>query len=111
MVNVTGHGWRKLMRHKKELTYKITSLPPVPQVLKFIVEQAKIDDKEAYGNFNMGAGYAIFVPEKDVSQVLKIAENNHIKAYLSGVVEDGDKKVLIEPLNITFAKDSLQVRV
>ena len=53
MVNVTGHGWRKLMRHKKKLTYRITDLPPVPEVLQFIVEQGKLDNKEAYGNFNI----------------------------------------------------------
>jgi phosphoribosylformylglycinamidine cyclo-ligase len=111
MVNITGHGWRKLMRHKKELTYKITELPPVPEVLKFIVDQAKIEDKEAYGNFNMGAGYAIFVPEKDVAQVLKLSESQGIKAYPYGVVEEGEKKVFIEPKNIIFSKESLQVRV
>lgn len=110
MVNITGHGWRKLMRHNKELTYKITELPPVPEVLKFIINQGKLDDKEAYGNFNMGAGYAIFVPEKDVSQVLKLAENHNIKAYPYGIVEEGEKKVIIEPLNFTFERESLQVR-
>lgn len=110
MVNITGHGWRKLMRHKKELTYKITDFPPVPKVLQFIVEQGKLDDKEAYGNLNMGAGFAIFVPEKDVPQVLKLAETHNIKVYNTGVVEAGDKKVIIEPKNIIFKKQSLQVR-
>ena len=111
IVNITGHGWRKLMRHKKELTYKITDLPPVPKVLQFIIDQGKIDDKEAYGNLNMGAGFAIFVPAKEVSQVLNMATKLGIKAYNAGVVEEGEKKVFIEPKNITFEKDSLQVRV
>ena len=111
MVNITGHGWRKLMRHKKDLTYKITDLPPVPKVLQFIVEQGKLDGEEAYGNLNMGAGFAIFVPEKDATQVLKFAESHNIKTYDAGVVEAGDKKVILEPKNITFKKESLQVRV
>lgn len=111
MVNITGHGWRKLMRHKKELTYRITNLPPVPQVLEFIVEQGKLDDKEAYGNLNMGAGFAIFVPEKEVNQILALAKKHQIKAYSYGLVEDGEKKVIIEPKNIIFEKDSLQIRV
>ena len=110
MVNITGHGWRKLMRHKKELTYRITELPPVPEILKFIVEQGKLDDKEAYGNLNMGAGYAIFVSEKDVTQVLKLSEAHDIKAYAYGIVEEGEKKVIIETNNIIFEKESLQVR-
>jgi phosphoribosylformylglycinamidine cyclo-ligase len=111
MVNITGHGWRKLMRHKKELTYRIIGIPPVPKVLKFIVEQGKLEDKEAYGNLNMGAGFAIFISEKDVAQVLKLAKDHNIKAHNAGVVEVGDKKVIIEPKNITFEKKSLQVRV
>lgn len=110
MVNITGHGWRKLMRHQKSLTYRITNLPPVPEVLKFIVEQGKLDDKEAYGNLNMGAGFVIFVPEKEVNKVLKLAEKHLIKAYTYGVVEEGEKKIIIEPKKIIFEKESLQVR-
>ncbi|MFA5771064.1 MAG: AIR synthase-related protein, partial [Patescibacteria group bacterium] len=110
MVNITGHGWRKLMRYNKSLTYRITDLPPVPKVLQFIVEKGKLDDKEAYGNLNMGAGFAIFVPEKDVDQVINLAKQNNIKAYNYGIVETGEKKVIIESKNIIFAKDSLQVR-
>lgn len=110
MVNITGHGWRKLMRHKKELTYRITNLPPIPEVLNFIVEQGKLDEKEAYGNLNMGAGYAIFVSEKDVTQVLKLSEAHNIKAYAYGIVEEGEKKVILETKNIIFEKESLQVR-
>lgn len=110
MVNITGHGWRKLMRHKKELTYRITNLPPVPEVLKFIIEQGELDDREAYGNLNMGAGYAIFVPKKDVAQILKLSKFHNIKAYVCGVVEEGEKKIIIESKNITFEKESLQVR-
>ena len=110
MVNITGHGWRKLMRHKKDLKYRITDLPPVPKVLEFIVEQGKLDDKEAYGNFNMGAGFAIFVPAREVSQVLNMANKLGIKAYNAGLVETGEKKVIIEPKNIIFEKESLQVR-
>jgi len=110
MVNVTGHGWRKLMRHKKELTYKITNLPPVPKVLQFIVEQGKLDEEEAYGNLNMGAGFSIFVPTNEVSQVLNMAKKLGIKGYNAGIVEAGEKKVILEPKNITFLKETLQVR-
>ncbi len=110
MVNITGHGWRKLMRYRKELIYRITNLPPVPKVLKFIVEQGRLDEKEAYGNLNMGAGFAIFVPEKEVSQVLNMSKKLGIKAYNCGIVESGKKQILIEPKNIIFEKKSLQVR-
>ena len=107
--NITGHGWRKIMRLKKPFTYRITAIPPVPEVLKFIVDQGKIDLKEAYGNFNMGAGFAVYVPEKEAQKVLKIASKHKIKAYKAGVVEKGEKQVIIEPLNITYKSEELTI--
>lgn len=111
MVNITGHGWRKLMRYNRPLTYRITDLPPVPPVLKFIVKQGRISDKEAYGNFNMGAGYAVFIPEREVKQILSIAKKHKIKAYNYGLIEKGEKRVIIESKKIIFEKESLQVRI
>ncbi len=110
MSNITGHGWRKLMRNKKEFTYRIKELPPVPPVLQFIQEKAVLDDTEAYGNLNMGAGFAIFVPQKDVEKILEISQTHKIRAYNAGIVEEGKKQVIIEQKNITFSSESLQVR-
>ncbi|MEO6508529.1 MAG: AIR synthase-related protein, partial [Patescibacteria group bacterium] len=110
MANITGHGWRKLMRHRSILTYRITRLPPVPPVLQFLVDRKFIDEREAYGNLNMGAGFALFVPSKDVQKVINTAKKFKVKAYAAGVVEAGKKQVIIEPKNIIFAADTLQVK-
>jgi len=111
MANITGHGWRKLMRHTKEFTYKITKLPPVPEILKFIQEKSEMSMEEAYGNLNMGAGFTVFVPQDQVQKIIEIAKGQRIAAYHAGDVESGPKQVVIEPLGITFAGESLQVRV
>jgi phosphoribosylformylglycinamidine cyclo-ligase len=58
----------------------------------------------------MGAGFAIFVSQEDVQKALETAEKQGVKAYNAGVVETGEKQVLIEPRNITFSSESLQVR-
>ena len=110
MVNITGHGWRKIMRANKNITYKINYTPPVPTEFEFIKDKAGIDDTEMYGNFNMGAGFAIFVPQKDVMTVLGSAKKVGLKAWEAGQVEKGPKKVVIEPKNIVFEGDSLGVR-
>ena len=110
MAHITGHGWRKIMRHTKPFTYRIHTLPPVPEILKFICKKGPLDEKEAYGNLNMGAGYAVFVPKKDVEKVMRIAKKNKIEAYDAGVVEKGKKQVIIEPKNIVFEGESLKVR-
>ncbi|WP_442975166.1 AIR synthase-related protein, partial [Salmonella enterica] len=42
-ANITGHGWRKLLRHPAAFTYRIHTVPPVPPVLRFIAERAGHD--------------------------------------------------------------------
>ncbi len=109
-ANVTGHGWRKLMRHPAEFTYRIDTLPPVPPVLDFIRAQAGIDHREAYGTLNMGAGFALFVPARHTARCVEIAANCDVLAWHAGSVESGPRRVIIEPLDLVFAGDDLHVR-
>jgi len=109
-ANVTGHGWRKLMRHPGEFTYRIDTLPPVPPVLDFIRAQAAIDHREAYGNLNMGAGFALFVPARHASRCVEIAADCGVPAWHAGAVESGPRRVIIAPLDLVFTGDELHVR-
>jgi phosphoribosylformylglycinamidine cyclo-ligase len=109
-ANITGHGWRKLLRHPKVLTYRITQVPPVPRVLSFIAEQAGHDAREAYSTFNMGAGFALFVAGSDARRTVDIARTQGIDAWIAGRVEAGPKQLLIEPLSLRFGDDALQLR-
>jgi phosphoribosylformylglycinamidine cyclo-ligase len=110
-ANVTGHGWRKLLRHPGRFTYRITQVPPVPAVLSFIAEHAGHDAREAYSTFNMGAGFALFVDAKDAPRCVEVARGCGIDAWVAGRVEAGDtKQLLIEPLNLRFGDDALQLR-
>jgi phosphoribosylformylglycinamidine cyclo-ligase len=108
--NITGHGWRKLLRHPKALRYRVHTLPPVPAVLRFIQQHARQDDHEAYGTLNMGAGFALFVAAGQAEQTLRVARELGMPATLAGVVEEGPKELLIEPLGLRFAGDELQLR-
>jgi GTP:adenosylcobinamide-phosphate guanylyltransferase len=109
-ANITGHGWRKLLRHAKTLTYRIHTLPPVPPVLSFIQEHAGHDAREAYSTLNMGAGFALFVDRADAQRTVDIAQAQGVGARVAGVVEAGPKQLVIEPLSITFGDDALQLR-
>src|SRR5581483_7797944 len=44
MVNITGHGWRKLMRAKSPFTYRIYNIPTSQEEFKLIQEAAGISD-------------------------------------------------------------------
>jgi phosphoribosylformylglycinamidine cyclo-ligase len=109
-VNITGHGWRKLMRHAADLTYRMHSVPAVPEVLAFMQREGQMDAREAYGSLNMGAGFALFVAPAEVAATLAAAQTVGLAAWHCGVVETGPRRVLIEPLGIEYAADELALR-
>ena len=109
-ANITGHGWRKLLRQPAEHTYRIHTVPAVTPVLKFIQQHAKQDDREAYSTLNMGAGFAIFVKAEDAQRTVDVARAQGIDAIVAGRIEAGPKELLIEPLDIRFGNDDLQLR-
>ena len=109
-ANVTGHGWRKLLRHPKQLTYRITQVPPKTPVLAFMQQECGLDDHEAYGTLNMGAGFALFVAAADAERTVAVAQAQGVGARVAGVVEAGPKELIIEPLGLRFGDDALQLR-
>lgn len=110
MVNITGHGWRKLMRAKKPFSYVLENIPEVPELFKFIQQYSGLSDKEMYATFNMGAGFAVYVNTKDVDRVLKISQKHNIKSWVAGRLEGGSKKIVIDPLNIKYEGVELKIR-
>ncbi len=109
-ANITGHGWRKLLRHPAPFTYRIDSVPPVPPVLRFIRQHAALDDREAYGTLNMGAGFALFVADGDAARAVEVARGCGIDAWIAGRVERGAKRLVVQPLGIEFTGDELALR-
>jgi phosphoribosylformylglycinamidine cyclo-ligase len=109
-VNVTGHGWRKLLRHPAGLQYVIRELPAVPAVLAFLQKEGGMSPRDAYGSLNMGAGFALFVARDDVQTTLRIAAEAGIPAWHAGDVETGAKRLVIEPLGIEYAAADLHLR-
>jgi phosphoribosylformylglycinamidine cyclo-ligase len=110
-VNITGHGWRKLMRAPAPFAYVIDSIPTPQPVFDFIQSIGNVDDDEAYGNFNMGAGFAIYVPEKDVATVLDVARPFPFKAFRAGQVEkSATRRVVITPKGLEYSASTLAVR-
>jgi phosphoribosylformylglycinamidine cyclo-ligase len=115
--HMTGHGWRKLMRLSAPLVYRIEALPPVPPVFDAIRSYAGLDQKEMYGTFNMGAGWAAFVAREDAERCASIARSAGYQALVAGSVAletgaDGKprKAVEIAPLGITFEGTELNIR-
>lgn len=110
VANITGHGWRKLMRANREFTYVMDVAPKPQPVFDFIQEHSGNSAQDMYGNYNMGAGYAVYLPEADAARAQEIAKQADLESWIAGRVEDGPRQVIIKPKSLTFAGDSLEVR-
>jgi phosphoribosylformylglycinamidine cyclo-ligase len=110
--HITGHGWRKLMRAVEPFHYVIEQIFDTLPVFQYLQEKSGLDDREMYGTFNMGAGYALYVAPEDASAVLTICAKNNIKALNAGYVkkEGETKKISIVPKGIEYRAESLAVR-
>jgi phosphoribosylformylglycinamidine cyclo-ligase len=107
--HVTGHGLLKLMRPSRDLTYRITALPPVPEVLAFLAEQADMDAHAAYSTLNMGSGFAVYTAAGTGGRVVEIARGLGHEALIAGRVEDGPRQVLVEPIGVVYADAELDL--
>ena len=112
LAHVTGHGWRKLMRLEEPFVYEISEPRAAPALFQFLMEAGPIEVREAYATFNMGVGFAAYVPAEVADQVVAAARDTGYDAWIAGTVKrEGDRKaVTVPPLGITFEGDTLQVR-
>jgi phosphoribosylformylglycinamidine cyclo-ligase len=109
LSHVTGHGLRKLMRPNRDLRYVIEALPEVPEVLAFIAERSGLSLREAYGTLNMGVGFACYVGKGAGVEVVAVAEALGHQAAVAGVVEEGEKSVVLDPIAVTYERDELEL--
>lgn len=109
LSHITGHGFLKLMRPPHELTYRIARLLPVPEVLGYLARQTSMSDRAAYATLNMGAGFAVYCAAGSGEQVVDLAHGLGLKALLAGAVEEGPRRVLLEPLDIEYTGEELRL--
>jgi phosphoribosylformylglycinamidine cyclo-ligase len=94
----------------RDFSYVIDKIPRPQPIFNFLQEKSRNSDKHMYENFNMGLGFVIFMPEKDIELSQRIAADNGLSAALTGYIEAGPKQVIIKPNGITFGGESLAVR-
>lgn len=108
--HITGHGFRKLLRPAADVGYRVTRLPEVPEVLAFVVGELGMPPAEAYATFNMGAGFAVYCRPAAVPEVLAAAAGTGFDAIEAGVVEDGPRRLVIEPAGVAYDESALRLR-
>jgi phosphoribosylformylglycinamidine cyclo-ligase len=111
-IHVTGHGWRKLMRAEAKVVYRVTDPGPPPALFHYLMRLGPIEQKEAWGTFNMGVGFALIMPKPAAQVAVSLALRNGLRAWIGGKVVDegGRKAVEIPPLGLVWESDTLAVR-
>ncbi|TMK99990.1 MAG: phosphoribosylformylglycinamidine cyclo-ligase [Actinobacteria bacterium] len=107
--HVTGHGLLKLMRPPRELTYRVEALPRVPEVLELLVAEAGLDPRAAYSTFNMGAGLALYCDPQRSAAIAALAAELGYECMRAGRVEQGPRRVILEPLGVSFDGRELEL--
>jgi phosphoribosylformylglycinamidine cyclo-ligase len=112
LAHVTGHGWRKLMRPEDPWVYEIHTPRGIPALFQFMMKSGPVSLREAYATFNMGVGFAAYVPAAAAAAVVAAAEEAGHDAWIAGTVRrEGDRKAVVVPsLGLAFEGDTLQVR-
>jgi phosphoribosylformylglycinamidine cyclo-ligase len=109
LSHITGHGLLKLMRPRRELSYRVTRLPEVPEVLEFIREQAAMSAAAAYSTFNMGCGFAVYCAPGAGQAVVALASEAGLKAHVAGRVEPGPRRVVLEEIGVVLEGSQLDL--
>jgi phosphoribosylformylglycinamidine cyclo-ligase len=111
-AHITGHGWRKLMRLAEPFVYRLTEIHEPLPVFRFITGAGPVGVKEAYGTFNMGAGFAAYVAAENAERCVAIAVAAGYDAWVAGTVcKQGNRKAVeIVPLGLTYDAESLKLR-
>ncbi|MBI2616957.1 phosphoribosylamine--glycine ligase [Candidatus Gottesmanbacteria bacterium] len=110
IVNITGHGLRKLMRAKQNFSYIIEKIFQPQEVFLFIQKHANLSDYEMYQTYNMGMDYALFLDKKEVPKALSIIKKNSFQGLEAGYVAKGPRKVLIDQKKIIYNSETYKIR-
>ncbi len=61
----------------------------VPTIFKFLQNQGKVDTDEMYRVFNMGIGFVVVVPKRELQKAKNVLNAQHQKYYEIGVIRKG----------------------
>ena len=109
LSHITGHGLMKLMRPRRELTYRLNWLPDIPEVLQFLVDEADMSPAAAYATFNMGSGFAVYCAAGAGREIVRIASGLGLDAGVAGIVEEGPRRVILEPVDVAFESGDMDL--
>ncbi|MAZ48924.1 MAG: phosphoribosylformylglycinamidine cyclo-ligase [Halobacteriovoraceae bacterium] len=83
LAHITGGGLNNISRINEEFSYRIDSLPEMPDFMQYLCDKSALEAKELYRTFNMGLGFCIVTSSPSEIQSLLP------QAQLIGEVQEG----------------------
>jgi len=88
LAHITGDGLNNLLRLGAGVGYAIDDPLPAQPVFELIATEGGIGADEMHEVFNMGCGFCVIVPERDLDPALKLLTGHHEGARRIGSVTD-----------------------
>jgi phosphoribosylformylglycinamidine cyclo-ligase len=105
LSNITGSGWRKVMRCRYPFTYVLESLPEPPHIFRVLQQEGGISDHEAYQTWNMGVGFCLYAPARESAAISAICADHGMSVVQMGHVEKGERRVVIDELQVAYTSE------
>lgn len=93
LAHITGDGLNNLTRLNQDVGFRIDDPLPVPPVFDLIAELGAVSEEEMYEVFNMGCGFCVVVPERDLEAALGMLSGSYPEAKAIGTVTDRPRVV------------------
>lgn len=95
----TGSGLAKIAFDSRQYSYHIYDWwaeDEIHPIFQFM-EELEVSLYDCLTTFNMNAGYYVYLPASEVSRAIDIGEEQGYELFDVGVVEKGERKVVIDP--------------
>ena len=109
-ANITGHGWRKVMRHPAALTYRFHTLPEVPEVLRFLQQRDRQRRPRRLRQPEHGRWLRAVRRGRRCRTHRADRRGGWRACARRRQGRGGPKQVVLTPLGLTFGADDLHVR-
>ncbi len=103
LANVTGGGFRNLLRLKKGVCFSVEELPKAPGIFSFVSELGSVTDEEMYQTFNMGVGFVIVAGKGEGDAICRTLRKHGKRAQVIGRIEEGEG-VEMRQIGVTYRK-------
>jgi phosphoribosylformylglycinamidine cyclo-ligase len=100
LVHVTSDGFANLCRLAAPAGYRITDLPPPPEIFSLIQETGELEAAEMYRVFNMGVGFVVAVLPGAAGAAIETIGDAGFTPHRIGEVTDEAGVVRIEPAGL-----------